>query len=110
MRRCHLGAIDVGKRDEEAISNAQDQTAKIENAPVGGADLDGGPGSGQETRKPESRFATKEMGEGARKDDERNGPRINKDPISCWNVLYLAIIIYILFLHRYALGLAGPTL
>ena len=62
-----LGAVDVGEGDEEPVPDAEDQTTEVDDAPAGGADLDGGSQSCEEAGEPQSRLAAEEVGEGARK-------------------------------------------
>jgi hypothetical protein len=68
-----LGAVDVGEGHEEAISDAEDQSAEVDDAPVCCADLDGGAEGREQARKPKRGLAAEEVGESAGEDGREEG-------------------------------------
>lgn len=65
MGRGHLGTVDVGEGDQEAIPDADDDAPKIHDAPACGVDLDGHADCRQNARDPKPGTTTEKVGEGA---------------------------------------------
>lgn len=74
VRRAGLGRVDVGKGHQEAVADAQDEAAQVDDALVRGADLDGAAGGGQEAGEPEGRLAPEEVGEAPCSQGGEEGP------------------------------------
>lgn len=65
MCGAYLGRIDIGKGDQEAVPDTEDQSAEIDDALVRCSDLDRTAEGGEQTGEPEGRLASEEVGEDA---------------------------------------------